>query len=125
MTEQKLRVLIIEDEKSMMDALTLKLTHQGFDVRPAFDGREGLELADKELFDCILLDLVMPKVDGFVVLGELQKKKNAPPIIVLTNLSQSEDETRAKELGAAKFFVKTDISINDIVIEVKKVAMKE
>lgn len=121
MEKKQTRVLIIEDEKSMMDALSLKLSHEGLDVTAAFDGREGLELADKESFDCILLDLVMPKVDGFVVLGELQKKKNAPPIIVLTNLSQGEDEQRAKELGAAKFFVKTDISINDIVAEVKKV----
>ncbi|MDP2630901.1 MAG: response regulator [Candidatus Uhrbacteria bacterium] len=125
MTQSKPRVLIIEDEKSMMDALHLKLSSEGLDVSSAFDGREGLELVDREVFDCILLDLVMPKVDGFVVLGELQKKKNAPPIIVLTNLSQGEDEQRAKELGAKAFFVKTDISINDIVTEVKKVVEKK
>lgn len=120
MAESKPHVLIIEDEKSMMDALELKLTHEGFSVTCAADGNEGLALLDKESFDCILLDLVMPKVDGFVVLGEMQKKKNSPPVIVLTNLSQGEDEQRAKELGAKEFFVKTDISINDIVAEVRK-----
>lgn len=121
MAELRARILIIEDEKIMMDALDFKLSGAGYETVHAVDGNEGLALLDKESFDLVLLDLLMPKVDGFVVLGELQKKKNAPPIIVLTNLSQDEDERRAKELGAKGFFVRADTSMEGIVAEVKKV----
>lgn len=114
------RVLIIEDEKAMVDALDLKLSREEFVVTCAYDGNDGLARAQKEPFDCIILDIVMPKADGFFVLEELKKKQDAPPVIVLTNLSQGEDERRAKGLGAKKFFVKTNISINDIVTEVRK-----
>ena len=78
------KVLIVEDEKPL--ARALEFTHAGFETRTAHDGEDGLAVLEKEKFDLILCDLVMPKVDGFQVLQLLKDKKIRVPVIVLTNL---------------------------------------
>ena len=109
------KILIIEDEKPMARALELKLTHEGFEAKIVFNGESALELLEKEKFDLIVCDLVMPKVDGFKVLEALKEKKITTPVMVLTNLSQEEDEKRAKSLGAKEFFIKSNTPIANIV----------
>lgn len=116
----KKKILIIEDEKPMARALELKLACAGFKTSSAFNGEEGLDLLQKEKFDLILCDLIMPKVDGFKVLETLKKKEIKTPIIALTNLSQEDDEKRAKALGVKKVFIKSNTPIADIVQEVKR-----
>ena len=113
------RILIIEDEKPMAHALELKLTHVGFEAHTAPNGEEGLALLEKENFDLVLLDLVMPKLDGFAVLAEIKKKGIKTPVMVQTNLSQENDEKRAKELGAKGFFIKSNTPIAEIVEQIK------
>ena len=115
----KKKILIIEDERSMARALELKLTHEGFKVATANDGAAGLALIDQGPFDLILLDLVMPKMDGFSVLEALQVKHNTIPVIVSSNLSQPEDEQRAKTLGAAGFIIKSNTPIATIIELIK------
>lgn len=115
------RILIIEDEKPLARALELKLTHAGFETKNAVNGEEGLAILKQESFDLILTDLMMPKVDGFAVLTALRERGNATPVIVLTNLSQVEDEKRARMLGAMGFFVKSDISVAEIVERIRRV----
>ena len=115
------KILIIEDERPLARALELKLTHVGFETKTAVNGEEGLAILQKESFDLILTDLVMPKVDGFAVLTALRERGNTTPVIVLTNLSQAEDESRARTLGAAGFLVKSDISVSEIVERIKYV----
>lgn len=105
------RILIMEDEKAMARALELKLKHAGFEAVAVFDGEQGLELLAKESFSLILLDLVMPKVDGFKVLEALAEKKDKTPVIVLSNLSQADDEKRARSMGAKDFFIKSNTPI--------------
>lgn len=112
------RILIIEDEKPMARALELKLAHAGFDAISAPDGESGLAMLETQSVALILLDLVMPKVDGFKVLEALKEKKNKTPVMVLTNLSQEEDEKRAKALGAEEFFIKSNTPIATIVEKV-------
>lgn len=109
------KILIIEDEKPMARALELKLAYAGFETRAVFNGEDGIELLQKETYALVLLDLVMPKMDGFTVLKTLKEKKIKIPVMVLTNLSQEDDEKRAKALGAKKFFVKSDTPIAAIV----------
>ena len=121
MTDTAKTVLIVEDEKPLSHALELKLTHEGYTVTVASNGREALEQVNSQHFDIILLDLIMPEVDGFQVLEQLQKKPEAPAVFVLSNLSQSEDEARVLALGARKFFIKSDTSLTTIVDEVKQV----
>lgn len=115
------RILIIEDEKPLARALELKLAHVGFETKSAVNGEEGLAILQEESFDLILTDLVMPKVDGFAVLTTLRERNNTTPVIVLTNLSQVEDESRARALGAAGFFVKSDIPVAEIVERIKNI----
>lgn len=112
------KILIIEDEKPMARALELKLTHAGFEAKAVFNGEEGMALLQKEAYALIMLDLVMPKMDGFKVLETINEKKIKTPVIVLSNLSQQDDEKRAKILGAKEFFIKSDTPIAIIVEKV-------
>lgn len=120
MADQK-HILIVEDEKPLSHALQLKLEHEGFVVTAASDGQECLDLIDAGQFDIVLLDLIMPVLDGFQVLEQLKKKPKMPAVFVLSNLSQHEDEERVLQLGARKFFIKSDTPLTLIVEEVKKV----
>lgn len=116
MTPTKLkRVLVVEDEKPLAHALELKLQHSGFDAHAVFDGQEALDTLAKEKFDMILLDLMLPKVDGFGVMAALKERKDKTPVIVTTNLSQEDDAKKVKELGATDYLVKSDTPINTIV----------
>ncbi len=115
----KKQVLIAEDEKPMARALELKLTHSGYDAFATFNGEEAIAALEKQKYDVLLLDLMMPKVDGFGVLESMRKRGDKTPVIVLTNLSQPEDEKRAKDLGAKEFFVKSNIPIAEIVERIK------
>ncbi len=113
------RILIVDDEKPLCRALELKFTNAGFEVVTAADGVEALDILNKQSFNIVLLDLVMPKKNGFEVLEELKAKGKKLPIIVLSNLSQDEDIKRARELGAIDYLVKPETSIFDLVSRVK------
>lgn len=102
----------------MAHALELKLTHEGFEAKAVFNGEDGVELLLKETFALILLDLIMPKMDGFKVLEALKEKKIQTPVMILSNLSQEDDERRAKALGAKEFFIKSNTPIATIVEKV-------
>jgi len=117
----KKKVLVADDEKPLSKALQLKLEREGFLVSVANDGSEAIGFLEKDSFDILLLDLMMPKVDGFAVLQFMKDKKIKSPVIVLTNLSQEVDAARAKELGAVGCFVKSDTPITDVISQVKKI----
>jgi DNA-binding response OmpR family regulator len=112
-------VLIIEDEKSLAGALELKLQKQGYAVTVVYDGKTGLERLSHHSYDVALLDLMMPVMDGFEVLTAAQKLSHAPVFIVLSNLTQPSDVNRCLELGARKFFVKSETSLAVIVAEIE------
>jgi DNA-binding response OmpR family regulator len=124
MDSKTYKILVTEDEKPLAHALQFKLTKAGFEVELASDGEEALSILKKNSFDLIILDLIMPKLDGFGVLTELQKRKNKIPVIVASNLSQGEDAAKAKSLGAVDFFIKSDTPINDLVARVNKFLKK-
>lgn len=115
MTAVKKSILIAEDEKPLNHALSLKLAHEGYEVSSAFDGKEALDLIAKNKFDLVLLDLIMPNVDGFGVLKHIKDEGIKLPVIVLSNLGQPEDKTRSEALGAEGFFIKSDIALSEIV----------
>ena len=115
------RILIVEDDRPMTKALELKLTSVGFDAEPAADGKEALDILKKEKFDLIILDLVLPEVNGFEVLKELKKRKNKTPIIVLTNLGQEEDVKRVKDMGARDYFIKSNTTLAEFIKHIDKV----
>lgn len=115
------KVLIAEDEKPMAKALQLKLSHSGFLPTIASNGEEAMELIIKEKFDIILLDIMMPKRDGFSIMLEMKTKKIKTPVVVLSNLSQEDDAKKAKELGAVAFFIKSNTPLLGIIENIKKI----
>ncbi len=119
MTDNQKRVLIVEDEKPLSHALELKLGSEGYTVMVATNGQEALDALANSQFDVMLLDLMMPTVDGFQVLQQMKSLPSQPVVFVLSNLSQHEDEEKALALGAKKFFIKSDTPLSTIVEEVK------
>lgn len=113
------KVLIVEDERPLVRALELKLKSAGYESKGVFDGDQALEELKNEKYDLILLDLVMPNTDGFGVLQQLQEKKNHIPILVTSNLGQEEDFNRAKKLGATDYFIKSNITLAELVNKIE------
>lgn len=115
----KKRILIVEDEKPLAHALELKMTHEGYETTVAPTGRAGLDEASTGKYDLILLDLILPEIDGFAILEALKAKKLNPVIIVLSNLGQDEDRKKAADFGVKNYLVKSNVPLADIVKVVK------
>lgn len=120
MSEQK-RILIGEDEKPIAKALELKLKHSGYEVDVAFNGEEVLDYLSKNKYNLLLLDLVMPKLDGFGTLNKMHEGGDKTHTIILSNLSQEMDEEKAKSLGADGYFIKSDTPLSEIVEKIKQI----
>ncbi len=114
------KILVAEDEKAMSRALELKLKRSGFEVVTVADGEAALQALSEQKFALVLLDLMMPQKDGFAVLAAMRESGNATPVIVSSNLSQEEDAERARTLGAADYFIKSNTPIEEVVQRVKK-----
>lgn len=115
------KILIIEDEKPLANALDLKLKSAGFDTEVVYDGEAAITVSKDSKYDLIMLDLVLPKKDGFAVLTELKSMKIKTPVMVISNLGQDEDKKRAIELGARGYFVKSDTTLAEIIEQVKNI----
>jgi len=119
------KILVIEDDTFLRNAYRVKLTKSGYTVLLASDGKEGAEMVKSEKPDLILLDLVMPVVDGFTFLEDAKKSGGLPcPVIVASNLGQKEDIDKATMLGAKDFIVKSDISMDALLEKVQRVVGK-
>lgn len=117
MGEPTRRILLAEDDRFLRKAAETALKRQGFSVLAAVDGDEALRMARAEAPDLILLDLIMPKLQGFEVLRALKADPAtaATPVIILSNLGQESDVKQAMEAGAAGYFVKANLSLQDLV----------
>jgi CheY-like chemotaxis protein len=111
------KILIIEDDKFLRELLGKKLSGLGYNTILAMDGEEGLEMIKKEKPDVVLLDLILPGINGFEVLESSKKDPdvNEIPIIILSNLGQKEDIEKGKGLGAKDFLVKAHFTPQEIV----------
>lgn len=116
------KVLLVEDDLSLMKIYSNKLKINGFDVSLATTGDEGLRKAQGDQPNIILLDLILPGMDGFLVLEEIKKDPITEniPVVILSNLGQPSDIERGKRLGAIDYLVKSDVSLLDLVAKVKK-----
>jgi two-component system, OmpR family, response regulator VicR len=124
MTNKKIKVLIADDEKALGNAIKLKLEHEGIEAKLVSNGLEAVDLLEKEEFDMVILDLVMPKLDGFGVLEKIKENKITVPVVVASNLMQEVDIRRAKDLGVADFLVKSDTPVLEIVKKIKNLVSK-
>ncbi|MEK7510558.1 MAG: response regulator [Patescibacteria group bacterium] len=116
-------ILFIEDESAVQKAFSDMLTKEGFEIIPALDGEIGLRLATKKHPDLILLDLVLPKMDGFEVLKQLKGAAGTKtiPVIVLTNLEQMENIQQVLDLGATTYLVKANYTLQEVVEKIRKI----
>lgn len=121
MADQKKTILVVEDEAPMQLVLRDILTVEGYTVLEAKNGIEGLELALSAHPDLILLDILMPKMDGLEMLKKLRGDEwgKKAPVIVLTNLSDNEDVAKAVEEDVFEYFVKTDIKIAEVIERIR------
>lgn len=115
-----MKILIADDNKAISMTLQLKLEQEGFEVKVASNGKEALNILEKEKFDLLILDLIMPELNGFGVLTELKEKGIKMPVIVSSDLSQVEDINKVKEMGAVDFFVKSNMSMAEMVGKIKQ-----
>jgi len=115
-------ILFIEDEATLQKSLS-EVLKESYNVVNAFDGESGLELAKTNKPDLILLDLILPKRDGFSVLQELKKddKTKEVPVLILTNLENNMEIEKALNLGATTYLIKSQYSLEDIKNKVKQV----
>ena len=124
-------ILFIEDESALQKTFSEILNQEGYQMISALDGEIGLRLANPPAGgkkpDLILLDLILPKVNGFEVLKKLKEDKATKdiPIIVLTNLEEMGDVDKAIGLGATTYLVKTSYSLKEIVEKIKKALGEE
>lgn len=117
------KVLLIEDDKFLRKAAEATLHRHGFRVVVATNGEEGLKLAHSEKPDLILLDLIMPKMNGFEVLRRLKHEPATSriPVVVLSNLGQQNDSVMARELGALDYWIKSNVGLEELAGRVKAV----
>lgn len=120
MPARKKRILLVEDDMGISKILTLKLRTDGFDTTLAKDGIEALEMLKKNRYDLILLDLRMPRMDGFEFLKEKQSNADKTPVIVCSVLSQDTDIERARKYGIVDYLVKVNIPLQGIIDRIRK-----
>ncbi len=121
--EKKHKILIVEDEQKLLNLLKNKIEQTGWEAILAADGQEALDKIATQKIDLVLLDLLLPKLNGFEVLSKLREKTSQAdlPVIVLTNHGNNDNVSRVLDLGADIFLVKSNYSLDEIVEKIKGV----
>ncbi|MCU0678864.1 MAG: response regulator [Planctomycetes bacterium] len=122
MEAKKKKLLIVEDDKMIGTMYKTKLEQEGFIVLQAEDGSQGLEMAIRDKPDLIMLDVIMPQLDGFTVLQELRSNPSTKhtPIVMLTNLGTDEDKAKGQKFGATDYIVKANLTPSQVSELIKK-----
>lgn len=115
------KILIVEDDKFVRELILQKLTEEKFEVSSAKDGEEGVVKIESEKPDLILLDLILPGIDGFEVISRVRKNPNTEsiPIVILSNLGEKNDVDRGIKLGANDYMIKAHFTPKEIVEKVR------
>jgi len=116
------KILFIEDDPLLVKIYSTRLSQDGFEVLSAENGEAGLQVAETQVPDLIVLDIMMPRLDGFSVLEKLrtsEKTKNTP-ILVYSNLGQEDEIARAKKMGATDFIIKANLSPTEMIAKIKE-----
>lgn len=122
MATKRRKILVVEDELTLQKSLLEFLKKEKFEAEGASDGEQGLVLAKTMLPDLILLDIILPKKDGYQVIAQLKQDEATKhiPVILLTNLENPQDINRAFERGAHSYLVKSDYKLEEIVQKVRE-----
>ena len=115
-------ILLVEDDKFLRELLTKRLRDEQFVVHPVIDGEEAFKILDKERIDLILLDIILPGINGFEILKRVKEDPTIAhiPVMMLTNLGQKSDMDRGEELGAQEYMVKAQYTPKEIAERIKR-----
>lgn len=119
----KKKILIVEDDSTLQKALGEYLLSEGFEVEIALDGEEGIRRAKKTNPNLVVLDIILPRKDGYEVLKELKDDENTKntPVILLTNLGSLSDVEKAIKMGATTYLIKADYTLEDVVKKIREI----
>lgn len=120
MSDNKKTILIIEDEEILLDVLSKKMRDEKFNVLSVKDGEEGLNKIKNDKPDLILLDMLLPKVDGYGVLEDMKKNNITIPVVIISNSGQPVDIERAIDLGACDYLVKAEFEPSEVVEKIRR-----
>ena len=114
-------ILIIEDDKFLRELIAQKLIKEGYKISEAVDGEEGIKKIKEEKPDLVLLDLILPGIDGFEVLSRMKEESilASIPVIILSNLGQKEDVEKGLKLGAVDYLIKAHFTPGEIIDKIK------
>lgn len=115
------KILIVEDDSFLQGLTASKLAKDGYAIVTASNGEDAVKMADAEKPDFILLDLVLPAMDGFEVLSKIRKNEalKKTPVIIFSNLAEEKDMQKAKELGANEYMVKSNFTLDELAAKIK------
>jgi len=115
------KILIIEDDRFLRELISKKLAKEGFEVSEAIDGEEGIKKIKSEKPGLILLDLILPGIDGFEVLSKMKDDPTVSsiPVIILSNLGQKEDVEKGLKLGAVDYLIKAHFTPGEIIEKIR------
>jgi DNA-binding response OmpR family regulator len=118
------KVLVVEDDSFLRDLITRELSKKGFTIFEAVDGEKALSRLESVTPDIVLLDIILPAIDGFEVLEKIRDHKdksiNKVPVLMLSNLGEKDDIKKAKELGADDYMVKAHFTTKEITEKIKE-----
>jgi DNA-binding response OmpR family regulator len=117
------KILIIEDDKFLRELIAQKIVKEGYDISEAIDGEEGIKKIKEEKPDMVLLDLILPGIDGFEVLSKMKEDPFLAqiPVIILSNLGQKDDIEKGLKLGAADYLIKAHFTPGEIIEKIKTI----
>jgi len=115
------KILIVEDDKFLRELISQKLVREGYDIAEAIDGEKGIKAVREEKPDLILLDLILPGIDGFEVLTKIKEDPKIAqiPVIILSNLGQKDDIERGLKMGAVDYLIKAHFTPGEIIEKIK------
>jgi len=117
------KILIVEDDKFLRELIAQKLIKEGYNIVEAVDGEKGIKSVKDEKPDLVLLDLILPGIDGFEVLSKIKEDPvlSQVPVIILSNLGQKDDIERGLKIGAADYLIKAHFTPGEIIEKVKTI----
>jgi len=118
--DKKLKILLIEDEEALVEVLSTKLEREGYEIKVGFDGEEGYNMISDFNPDLILLDIVMPKMDGYDVLEKMKAEGLTTPVIIISNSGQPVEIEKTKQLGAIDHLIKTQFNPTDVITMIER-----
>ena len=116
-------ILVVEDDKFLRELIVRKLKEENFNISEAIDGEEGIKKIKEERPNLVLLDLILPGIDGFEVLSKMKDDPSLSqiPVIILSNLGQKDDVERGLKLGAVDYLIKAHFTPGEIIEKIKNV----